>query len=133
MSSQEHLKYNLQWSASLKERISLNLQSRVVAMCTTFFDSHNMTFNICRCPMILRRNSKELERTDLCNGELCFGDTDRYIKYYSDKLRLQRVNPLKTNGNYTYQPPLRISNAEFCIYGFCVIISVNRDHLFEQC
>jgi hypothetical protein len=39
------------------------------------------------------------------------------------------INPLKPNGNYMYEP---ISNAAFCIYGFCMILSVNSDYLLEQ-
>jgi hypothetical protein len=28
--------------------------------------------------------------------------------------------------------PLQISNSAFCIYGFCMILSVNGDYFIEQ-
>jgi hypothetical protein len=27
---------------------------------------------------------------------------------------------------------LKICNAAFCIYGFCMVLTVNRDHFLEQ-
>jgi hypothetical protein len=39
-------------------------------------------------------------------------------------------NPLKTNGNCTYQ--MKISHSAFCIYGFRMILDLNGDYILKR-
>jgi hypothetical protein len=38
------------------------------------------------------------------------------------------INPLKPSGKLYVPAALTISNSAFCIYGFCMIVGVNRDY-----
>jgi hypothetical protein len=41
-------------------------------------------------------------------------------------------NPLRPSGNYMNHLLLRVSNAAFCIYWFCMVLTVNSDHFLKQ-
>jgi hypothetical protein len=53
--------------------------------------------------------------------------------YYHRNVNEKYINLLKRNGKYMYHLLLTISNAESCIYGFCMFLSVNRDFLLKDC
>jgi hypothetical protein len=42
------------------------------------------------------------------------------------------VNPLGPSGNYMNHLLLTFSNVTFCIYGFCMVLTVNSDYFRNQ-
>jgi hypothetical protein len=48
-------------------------------------------------------------------------------------LFVSTFNPLKSSGTYMYlYAASTISNSAFCAYGFCMILSVNRDYFLKH-